>query len=80
MGADKMRLKQVTLVVFLAALPTPALAYLDGGTISMALQLIAGGIGLGLLFMRQWLNALLSFFKGKEPEAKKGEAQDQSKE
>lgn len=49
-------------------LPIPAYSYLDGGTISMALQLIAGGLGLALLFIRQWFTALINFFRRKEPD------------
>ena len=29
----------------------------------MALQLIAGGIGIGLLFLRRWLDVVKNFFK-----------------
>ena len=50
-------------VIFCLAIPSTAFAYLDGGTISMALQLIAGGIGIGLLFLRRWLDVLKNFFK-----------------
>lgn len=49
--------------VFCLAMPSTAFAYLDGGTISMALQLIAGGIGIGLLFLRHWLGVIKNFFK-----------------
>ena len=49
-------------VIFCLAIPNTAFAYLDGGTISMALQLIAGGIGIGLLFLRRWLD-VVKFFK-----------------
>ena len=34
----------------------------------MALQLIAGGVGLALLFMRQWFTAFINFFRRKEPD------------
>lgn len=50
-------------VIFCLAIPSKAFAYLDGGTISMALQLIAGGIGIGLLFVRRWLDVIKNFFK-----------------
>ena len=49
--------------IFCLAIPNTAFAYLDGGTISMALQLIAGGIGIGLLFLRRWLDVIKNFFK-----------------
>ena len=50
-------------VVFCLAMPSTAFAYLDGGTISMALQLIAGGIGIGFLFLRRWLDTIKKFLK-----------------
>jgi len=46
-------------------LPSQAFAYLDGGTISMALQLIAGGIGIGFLFLRRWLDVIRGYFNSK---------------
>ena len=37
----------------------------------MALQLIAGGIGIGLLFLRRWLDAIKNLFKPQKPDKDK---------
>ena len=74
MGAINMTVNKIGCFLIFVLLPIPAYAYLDGGTISMALQLIAGGVGLSLLFMRQWFTALINFFKRKEPDDESSKA------
>ena len=56
-------------LVLCVVTPSTAFAYLDGGTISMALQLIAGGIGIGFLFIRRWVDAVKNFFSSKKSDA-----------
>ncbi len=69
-GYDLRKKGNILLIAgFVTLAPNSAFAYLDGGTVSMAIQMIAGGIGLGLLFIRQWWSAFLRFFKKeKRPE------------
>lgn len=74
MGAINMTAKKMGCFLIFVLLPIPAYSYLDGGTISMALQLIAGGVGLALLFMRQWFTTLINFFRRKNPDDENSKA------
>lgn len=47
-----------------AALPTSAAhAYLDPGSVSMALQVVIGGVASALMFGKLYLRRVLSFFR-----------------
>lgn len=74
MGAINMTAKKMGCFLIFVLLPMPAYSYLDGGTISMALQLIAGGVGLALLFMRHWFTTLINFFRRKDPDDENSKA------
>lgn len=52
-------------VIFLILLSSPCYAYLDGGSTSMFLQLIFGGLAGGIVFFKLYWRKLISFFKPK---------------
>lgn len=49
--------------------PSPALAYLDGGTISLVLQAVTGAVASALLFGKIYWNKLVSIFGRKSTDA-----------
>ena len=57
----------ILILVFLAAgfFSSPCRAYLDGGTSSMLLQLIFGGVAGGMVFIKIYWKKILSFFSKK---------------
>jgi hypothetical protein len=57
------------IAVFGILSPSPALAYLDGGTISLILQAVTGAVASALLFGKIYWNKLVGIFGRKSSAA-----------
>jgi len=67
MKSYKIRLTNWKICIFLLYLPTPAFAYLDPGSISLALQAIIAGFAGLLATYKFWIFKIKSlFFRKKE--------------
>lgn len=51
------------LAILMVVFTVPCHAYLDGGTSSMLLQLIFGGVAGGMVFLKIYWRKLVSLFK-----------------
>ena len=51
------------IIAILVLIGSPCYAYLDGGSSSMLLQLLLGGVAGGMVFLKIYWRKLLSFFK-----------------
>ena len=76
---SKLKLTTVTFGIF-GLLVTPAYAYIDPGTASIALQAVIGMLAAGGLFFRDKLSWILHLFRGRKSPQQSDSNTDKSSE